>query len=159
MAKFDKDTFKNDISQRVIEAMKSGLLSKEDVHSNDIERLTNFIKYILMEYIEDRRDAINILTDFNYDDRYSWDKLEDEYGTFKSLMDIALVNLMKFIENQNMNDYSYYLSHNENDRRDDSYTEEEFDDGDDNFVKYDEDEFEDDEDNIKDEPRVTYRKR
>ena len=158
MAKFDKDTFKNDISQRVVEAMKSGLLSKEDVQSNDIERLTSFIKYVLMEYIEDRRDAINILTDFNYDDRYSWDKLEDEYGTFKSLMDIALVNLMKFIENQNMNDYSYYLSHHENDQRDDSYSEEEFEDEDDNFVKYEDSEFDDKDDN-EDEPKVTYRRR
>ncbi len=142
MAKFDKDRFKHEIALKVRDAIKTGLLSEDDVKNNDIERLNNFIKYSLTEWVEDRKDAINVLTDFNYDDRYQWSKLEEEYGTFKSLIDIALINLIKFIENQNMNDYSYYVNNANNEETYDA----EFDDSefDGEYVKYDEDEFEDD---------------
>ena len=142
MAKFDKDRFKHEIALKVRDAIKTGLLSGDDVKNNDIERLNNFIKYSLTEWVEDRKDAINVLTDFNYDDRYQWSKLEEEYGTFKSLIDIALINLIKFIENQNMNDYSYYVNNANNEETYDA----EFDDSefDGEYVKYDEDEFEDD---------------
>lgn len=108
MAKFNKDTFLNSIVNRVQNALNKGLLSSEDVETNNLERLHGFIQYELLEYIEDRKFAIDVLKDFNYDEKTPWDALQNEYGTFKSLMDIALINLWKFLKSEKVTEYSYY---------------------------------------------------
>jgi hypothetical protein len=108
MAKFNKDTFLNSIVNRVQNALNKGLLSREDIDNNNLERLHGFIQYELLEYIEDRKFAIDVLKDFNYDEKTPWDALQKEYGTFKSLMDIALINLWKFLKSEKVTEYSYY---------------------------------------------------
>ena len=67
MAKFNKDTFLNSVVNRVQNALNKGLLTQEDVQSNNLERLHGFIQYELIEYISDRKYAIDVLKDFNYD--------------------------------------------------------------------------------------------
>lgn len=108
MAKFNKDEFLNEVVTKVKDAIKNNLITKEDIQSNDIERLEGFIQYILADYIDDRKMANDILKDFNYDERFQWDKLQSQFGVFKSLTDIALVNLWKFLESQGVISYSYY---------------------------------------------------
>lgn len=108
MAKFNKDTFLNDITDKVQSAIDKNLITQEDVANNDLERLHGFIQYELLEYIEDRKFAIDVLKDFNYDEKTPWANLQNEYGTFKSLMDIALVNLWKYISSEKANTYEYY---------------------------------------------------
>jgi hypothetical protein len=110
MAKFDKDEFIRDLNDKVREAIESEVLSSEDIKNNDVERLKNFIQYIISEYINNRKAAIDVIKDFNYDERFNWDKLESTYGKFKSLIDIALVNLWKFLESQGMLTYSYFMN-------------------------------------------------
>lgn len=110
--KFNKDTFLNQITTRVQSAIDKGLISKEDIDNNDTERLHSFIQFELFEYIEDRKFAIDVLKDFNYDEKTPWDKLEEEYGKFKSLMDIALVNLWKYLQSEKVTEYSYYNKEN-----------------------------------------------
>jgi hypothetical protein len=48
------------------------------------------------------------LKDFNFDERKDWRDLQEEYGEFRSLMDIALVNLWKYLETEGATKYSYY---------------------------------------------------
>lgn len=108
MAKFNKDNFLNDITTKVQNAIDKNLITRKDIANNDVERLHGFIQYELLEYIEDRKFANDVLKDFNYDERVPWDKLQEKYGTFKSLLDIALVNLWMFIESEHAADYSYY---------------------------------------------------
>ena len=84
--KFNKDTFLNDITDKVQSAIDKNLITKEDVDNNDLDRLHGFIQYELLEYIEDRKFAIDVLKDFNYDEKTPWETLQDEYGTFRSLM-------------------------------------------------------------------------
>lgn len=108
MAKFNKDTFLNSVVNRVQNALNKGLLSKEDIETNNLERLHGFIQYELLEYISDRKYAIDVLKDFNYDEKTPWADLQQEYGTFKSLMDIALINLWKFLKSEKVTEYSYY---------------------------------------------------
>ena len=108
MAKFNKDTFLNSVVNRVQNALNKGLLSQEDVETNNLERLHGFIQYELLESIEDRKFAIDVLKDFNYDEKTPWADLQKEYGTFKSLMDIALINLWKFLKAEKVTEYSYY---------------------------------------------------
>ena len=108
MAKFNKDNFLNDITTKVQNAIDKNLITRKDIQNNDLDRLHGFIQYELLEYIEDRKFANDVLKDFNYDERVPWDKLQEKYGTFKSLMDIALVNLWMFIESEHAADFSYY---------------------------------------------------
>lgn len=108
MAKFNKDNFLNDITTKVQNAIDKNLITTRDIQNNDLDRLHGFIQYELLEYIEDRKFANDVLKDFNYDERVPWDKLQEKYGTFKSLLDIALVNLWMFIESEHAADYSYY---------------------------------------------------
>lgn len=110
--KFNKDTFLNNITSKVQSAIDKNLITKEDIDNNDISRLHGFIQYELLEYIEDRKFAIDVLKDFNYDEKTPWSKLEDEFGTFKSLMDIALVNLWKYLQSEKATEYSYYSQEN-----------------------------------------------
>lgn len=110
--KFNKDTFLNQITTRVQSAIDKGLISREDIDRNDTERLHSFIQFELFEYIEDRKFAIDVLKDFNYDEKTPWEKLEEEYGKFKSLMDIALVNLWKYLQSEKVTEYSYYNKDN-----------------------------------------------
>ena len=110
MAKFNKDEFLNEIITKVKDAIKNNLITDKDIQSNDTERLEGFIQYILADYIEDRKFAIDILKDFNYDERFQWEKLQSTFGKFNSLIDIALVNLWKFLESQGVMSYSYYNS-------------------------------------------------
>ena len=131
MAKFNKDEFLNEIVTKVKDAISNNLITEDDINSNDVERLEGFIQYSLADYIEDRKYAIDILKDFNYDERFNWDKLQSSFGKFNSLLDIALVNLWKFLESQGVMSYSYYT--NDNDIKPGKP------------VEYDEDEFEDDE--------------
>ena len=65
-----------------------------------------------MNYIEDRKFAIDVLKDFNFDERKDWKDLQAEYGEFRSLMDIALVNLWKYLQSEGATEYKYY-EHNE----------------------------------------------
>ncbi len=139
MAKFDKDEFLNEITNKVKDAIENNLLTNDDIKNNDVERLEGFIQYSLSDYIEDRKMALDILKDFNYDERFAWEKLENVLGEFKSLTDIALVNLWKFLESQGLMNYSYYTSDNSNRSLAVDYEEDEFEDeGHDDF---DEDDF------------------
>ena len=106
--KFNKDTFLNDITDKVQSAIDKNLITSEDVDSNNVERLHGFIQYALAELIEDRKFALDVLKDFNYDEKTPWDSLQEEYGTFGSLMDIALVNLWKFLQAEGCTKYEYY---------------------------------------------------
>lgn len=106
--KFNKDTFLNDITDKVQSAIDKNLITKEDVDNNDLDRLHGFIQYELLEYIEDRKFAIDVLKDFNYDEKTPWETLQEEYGNFRSLMDIALVNLWKFLQAEGCTKYEYY---------------------------------------------------
>lgn len=110
MAKFDKDIFLADITDRVKDAIESGLISQEDINNDDVDRLVGFIQYVLSEYIEDRKNAIDILKNFNYDERYAWSALEKQIGgEIKSLFDVALANLWKFLESSGLLTYAYYI--------------------------------------------------
>lgn len=106
--KFNKDVFLNEIVEKVQSAIDKNLITQEDVHNNDIERLHGFVQYELLNYIEDRKFAIDVLKDFNFDERKDWRDLQEEYGEFRSLMDIALVNLWKYLETEGATKYSYY---------------------------------------------------
>ena len=138
MAKFNKDEFINVITNKVKDAITNNLITDEDVKNNDIERLEGFIQYSLVDYIEDRKFAIDILKDFNYDERFQWEKLESQFGKFTSLTDVALVNLWKFIESQGLLNYEYYsivekpnkTSIIVNNYLDDEFEDDEFDDDD-----------------------------
>ena len=50
--KFNKDTFLNDITDKVQSAIDKNLITKEDVDNNDLDRLHGFIQYELLEYID-----------------------------------------------------------------------------------------------------------
>jgi hypothetical protein len=110
MAKFDKDVFLSEMTDKVKDAIESGLISQNDISNDDVDRLTGFLQYALSDYIEDRKAAIDILRDFNYDERYSWEALENQVGgKIKSLFDIALANLWKFLEASGLMTYAYYI--------------------------------------------------
>lgn len=106
--KFNKDTFLNDITDKVQSAIDKNLITKDDVDENNLERLHGFIQYALAELIEDRKFALDVLKDFNYDEKTPWDNLQKDYGTFTSLMDIALINLWKFLQSEGCTKYEYY---------------------------------------------------
>ena len=108
MAKFNKDTFLNEITNKVQSAIDKNLITKEDIQNKDIDRLHGFIQYELLEYIEDRKFAIDVLKDFNYDEKAPWEDIQKHFGTFKSLMDIALVNLWKFLDSEGATQFEYY---------------------------------------------------
>lgn len=108
MAKFNKDRFINDITGKVQSAIDRHFLTKEDIDNNDLDRLHSFIQYELVELIEDRKFSLDVLNDFNYDEKSSWKDLQSEFGQFKTLKDIALINLWKFMENEGATEYSYY---------------------------------------------------
>ncbi len=108
MAKFNKDRFINDMTGKVQSAIDRHLITDTDVTNNDLDRLHGFIQYELTELISDRKFALDVLSDFNYDEKTSWEVLQDKFGKFKTIMDIALVNLWKFLENEGATEYSYY---------------------------------------------------
>ena len=85
------------------------------MQENELERLHGFIQYELLQYIEDRKFAIDVLKDFNYDEKVPWENLQAEYGTFKSLLDIALVNLWKFLNAEGATKFEYYNHNNKQD--------------------------------------------
>lgn len=110
MAKFDKDVFLSEMTDKVKEAIESGLISQEDINNNDVDRLTGFLQYSLSDYLVDRKNAIDVLRDFNYDERYSWESLESQIGgKIKSLFDVALANLWKFLEASGLLTFAYYV--------------------------------------------------
>lgn len=115
MAKFNKDTFLNDITAKVQSAIDKNLITREDMQENELERLHGFIQYELLQYIEDRKFAIDVLKDFNYDEKVPWENLQEEYGVFKSLLDIALVNLWKFLNSEGATKFEYYNHNNKQD--------------------------------------------
>ena len=106
--KFNKDVFLNEIVEKVQSAIDKNLITQEDVANNDLERLHGFVQYELLNYIEDRKFAIDVLKDFNFDERKDWRDLQNEYGEFRSLMDIALVNLWKYLDTEGATSYKYY---------------------------------------------------
>lgn len=108
MAKFNKDRFFNNITEKVQAAIDAHLLTDEDYETNNLERLHGCIQYLLVDNIEDRKFALDVLDDFDYDDQIKWKDMEAQFGEFKSLMDIALVNLWKYLESQGATEYSYY---------------------------------------------------
>lgn len=115
MAKFNKDTFLNDITSKVQSAIDKNLITREDMRENELQRLHGFIQYELLQYIEDRKFAIDVLKDFNYDEKVPWENLQEEYGVFKSLLDIALVNLWKFLNSEGATKFEYYDHSNKQD--------------------------------------------
>lgn len=114
MAKFNKDRFINDMTDKVQSAIDRHLLTETDVANNDLKRLHGFIQYELTELIADRKFALDVLNDFNYDEKTSWESLQEKFGKFKTVMDIALVNLWKFLENEGATEYSHYHRANTN---------------------------------------------
>lgn len=108
MAKFNKDRFINDMTGKVQSAIDRHLITDSDVNNNALDRLHGFIQYELTELISDRKFALDVLSDFNYDEKTSWEILQEKFGKFKTIMDIALVNLWKFLENEGATEYSYY---------------------------------------------------
>ena len=58
MAKFDKDEFLNEITNKVKDAIENNLLTNDDIKNNDVERLEGFIQYSLSDYIEDRKKSL-----------------------------------------------------------------------------------------------------
>lgn len=114
MAKFNKDRFINDMTDKVQSAIDRHLLTETDVANNDLKRLHGFIQYELTELISDRKFALDVLNDFNYDEKTSWESLQEKFGKFKTVMDIALVNLWKFLENEGATEYSHYHRANTN---------------------------------------------
>lgn len=159
MAKFDKDVFLSDITDKVKGAIESGLISQEDINNDDTDRLVGFIQYALSDYIEDRKGAIDILRDFNYDERYAWSALEKQIGgEIKSLFDVALANLWKFLESSGLLSYAYYTEgvSAESSKASPivSYEDEEFEDENDLAGEINDDEFEEDfeDDFIEEEP-------
>ena len=145
MAKFNKDRFINDMTDKVQSAIDRHLLTEADVANNDLKRLHGFIQYELTELIADRKFALDVLNDFNYDEKSSWDSLQEKFGKFKTIMDIALVNLWKFLENEGATEYSHY--HRANTDADDTLLDKAREDS--AF-----DEFEDDSDNSRDRERI-----
>ena len=111
--KFNKDSFSSDIIAHVQSAINKGLITKEDAHNNDIDRLHGFIQYELLEYIKDRSYSIDVLKNFSYDQDISWESLQNEYGEFKSLLDVALVNLWLYLKSMGATSYDYYEFPNE----------------------------------------------
>jgi hypothetical protein len=105
----------NDITAKVQSAIDKNLITREDMQENELERLHGFIQYELLQYIEDRKFAIDVLKDFNYDEKVPWENLQAEYGTFKSLLDIALVNLWKFLNAEGATKFEYYNHNNKQD--------------------------------------------
>ena len=148
MAKFDKDMFLSETSDKVKDAIESGLISQSDIDNNDVERLIGFLQYTLSEFIEDRKMAIDILRDFNYDERYAWSALEEQIGgEIKSLFDVALANLWKFLEASGLLNYAYYISGAEPESSKPTvptvkYTEDEFEDEGELYGEINDDEFE-----------------
>lgn len=110
--KFNKDTFLNHITSKVQSAIDKNLITAEDVQNENMPRLHSFIQFELFEYIEDRKFAIDVLRDFNYDEKTPWDTLRDQFGEFESLMDIALINLWKFLDSEGATTYAYYKHDN-----------------------------------------------
>lgn len=110
MAKFNKDEFKSKIQTSVENAILKGLITREDIENRDQERLDGFIRFQLADSVEDRKWCVDILKDFNYDEKASWEKLESRYGKFKSLTDVALVNLWKFLENEKVTSFDTYAT-------------------------------------------------
>jgi len=108
MAKFNKDRFFNNVTERVQSAINTHLLTDEDYRNNDRERLHGLIQYLILEQLVDRKFAIDVLDDFNYDDKTPWEELESIFGEFRSIKDLALVNLWKFLEAQGATEYDYY---------------------------------------------------
>lgn len=157
MAKFDKDVFLADITDKVKDAIESGLISQEDINNDDTDRLIGFIQYILSEYIEDRKKAIDILRDFNYDERYAWSALEKQIGgEIKSLFDVALANLWKFLESSGLLSYAYYIegATPESSKATpiiSNYSDDEFEEDNELMGEIDDEEFEDD---FEEEPNV-----
>lgn len=160
MAKFDKDVFLAEMTDKVKEAIESGLISQEDINNNDVDRLTGFLQYSLSDYLVDRKNAIDVLRDFNYDERYSWESLEEQIGgKIKSLFDVALANLWKFLEASGLLTFAYYVDgvkpESTKPGKVVDYSEDEFDDEFDlpgeisecqeDFGEFDEDEFDEDE--------------
>lgn len=108
MAKFNKDEFKASIKDAVESAILKGLITKEDIENKDEDRLNGFIMYQLTQALEDRKWCVDVLKDFNYDEKASWDRLQEKYGKFRSLADVALINLWKFLENEGVTSYDSY---------------------------------------------------
>lgn len=71
MAKFNKDEFKSKIQTAVENAILKGLITKEDIEAQDHDRLDGFIRFQLAQTIEDRKWCVDILKDFNYDEKAS----------------------------------------------------------------------------------------
>lgn len=108
MAKFNKDKFLIEIVDKVQAAIDSELISKDDIKKNDTDRLEGFVQYELVKYITNRQEALDVLKVFDFDET-RWLVLQEEVGAFKSLIDVALANLWKFMQNEGALDYDYYV--------------------------------------------------
>lgn len=107
MAKFNKDKFLIEIVDKVQAAIDSELISKDDISKDDTDRLAGFIQYELVKYITNRQEALDVLKVFDFDES-RWQVLQDEIGGFNSLIDVALANLWKYMQNEGALEYDYY---------------------------------------------------
>ena len=96
--KFNKDTFSANISNHIQNAIDKNIITKEDRDNNNLERLHSFIQYQLLEYCKDRSFAIDVLRAIEFDQARKWVDLQNEFGEFNSLLDIALVDLFLYLK-------------------------------------------------------------
>lgn len=113
--KFNKDTFSSNVSNHVQNAIDKNIITKEDRNSNNINRLHGFIQYELLEYCKDRSFAIDVLRAVEFDQTRSWVDLQNEFGEFKSLLDIALVDLFLYLKSLGLTEFSAYKFDNQKD--------------------------------------------
>lgn len=113
--KFNKDTFSSNVANHVQNAIDKNIITKEDRSSNNIDRLHGFIQYELLEYCKDRSFAIDVLRAVEFDQTRSWSDLQNEFGEFKSLLDIALVDLFLYLKSLGLTEFSAYKFDNQKD--------------------------------------------
>ena len=112
--KFNKDTFSSNVANHVQNAIDKNIITKEDKDNNNIDRLHGFIQYELLEYCKDRSFAIDVLRAVEFDQTRSWVDLQNEFGEFKSLLDVALVDLFLYLKSLGLTEFSAYKFDNQN---------------------------------------------
>lgn len=113
--KFNKDSFSSNVASHVQNAIDKNIITREDRDSNNIERLHGFIQYELLEYCKDRAFSIDVLRAIEFDQTRNWSDLQKEFGEFKSLLDVALVNLFLYLKSLDLTEFSSYKFDNQQD--------------------------------------------
>lgn len=97
-----------DLKARVRKAIKKGLISKNDIKLNNEKRLLSFIKFSLVEIV-DRKTALDILRTLDYDANTPWEDLQSKYGTFETIEDIAVVDILRNLAAIGADKFAYYV--------------------------------------------------